>query len=266
METVSTLHSDGHTHYFLHKHLQHYLASRHLALITPADRRTKLIREASIRMAPVLQYLAGSSEEPPPPSTICSWFDPTAILNLESLCPFLASFLDAMHYIHEAPAPQDLGRVIEKVDKSYIPPHSLSLLDCYVIGYCVVNSGLLWRQIELQNCRVDERGMAKMALPRDSTGRVCFSLVVSLNLSHNPISDPGLEHIGRQRGTCVSSTRVPDTYAMTKQTNHNSYCIMALDTDLDIFQIALSPPFPPFLTSPSPLPTLPFSFKPHHVK
>ena len=68
------------------------------------------------------------------------------------LCPFLASFLDAMHCIHEAPAPQDLGRVIEKVDKSYIPPHSLSLFDCYVIGYCVVNSGLLWRQIDLQVC------------------------------------------------------------------------------------------------------------------
>ena len=41
--------------------------------------------------------------------------------------------------------------------------------------------------------------MAKMALPRDGAGRMSFSLVVSLNMSHNPICDPGLEHIGRQR-------------------------------------------------------------------
>ena len=238
METVSTLHPDGHTHYFLHKHLQHYLASRHLALITPPHTRANLVKEASIRMAPVLQYLAGRiEEEPPSPITIRSLFDHTPTLNLEYLCSLSTSILDAMHCIHEAPAPQDLGKVIKKVDKRNIPPHplslldlgkviknvdkrnisphSLSLLDCYVIGYYVVNCGQLWRKIELRNCRVDERGVAKMALPRDSTGRVCFSLVVSLNLSHNPISDPGLEHIGRQRGTCVSSTRVPDTYAMT---------------------------------------------------
>ena len=39
--------------------------------------------------------------------------------------------------------------------------------------------------------------MAKMALPRDGAGRMSFSLVVSLNMSHNPICDSGLEHIGR---------------------------------------------------------------------
>eukprot|EP00731_Ephydatia_muelleri_P021777 Em0014g368a len=198
-ETVPTLHLDGHTHYFLHKHLHHYLASRHLALTSPPRRRANLIKEASIlpQMAPVLRHLAGRSgeEEPPPPTTLLSWFGHTPTLDLEFLCDLSANFLDGMHCIHEAQTPQDLGKVIVKMERNYIHPRPLSLLDCYVIGYCIVNSGLEWGELECNSCRMDERGVAKMALPRDGAGRMSFSLVVSLNMSHNPICDSGLEHI-----------------------------------------------------------------------
>ena len=138
-------------------------------------------------MRSVLRHIAGMSGATPTPN-----------LDMKFFRSISSDHLEFMHYAFELQLLQELHKVMSKSECHWIQPHTtLGMLDCYVIGYCIVNSGVIWSRQELKKCRINERGVAMMSRTLDSSQRCCFSLVSTLDLSHNPIADPGLGYIGK---------------------------------------------------------------------
>ena len=200
MEVVPTLYHDGHTHRFHHRHLQDYLAAHHVMANTYAFRRPSLIADIcqQSHMLPVLRYIAGKSGEIPQPTSV--WSIAFNTLDMKFFRSISSDHLEFMYYAFEFQSPQELRTAFSLMlsEGHCIQPRSiLGLLDCYVIGYCMVNSGKMWSRQEFKKCRINERGVAMMSRALDSSQRCCFSLVSTLDLSHNPIADPGLGYIGK---------------------------------------------------------------------
>lgn len=197
MEAVPTLYSDDHPYRFSHKQLQHYLAAHHILRMTPLHKRKEAICNAFSRKmsTPLPRYIVGRSRWEYPRASF-SWLTRPAF-DLESVCSAVADNLEALHYIFEAQlSPTELKKIVSKLDNATLKSKPLSLLDCYVISYCIVNSGLIWYKLGCHTCRIDERGVAMMDRARDTSGlKTCFSQIVVLNLSQNPITDSGLESI-----------------------------------------------------------------------
>lgn len=205
MEVVPTRCPTAHpAHRFLHKYLQHYLAARHVMQITPARRQFDMITEISKKphMHAVLCYIAGMTTPSSRLSTPRVTFFLLSIFEDQPVLHYLYSvskdFMECMHVTFEAQQPRELVKLVTVAKGNYIQPRPLSLADCYTIGYCTVGTGLEWSELDFKNCRIDVRGVGMMAHTLDSSNRSCFALVTRLDMSHNPIGDPGLDYIGER--------------------------------------------------------------------
>ena len=190
---------------FLHLSLQEYLAAYYVSNLSIMEQR-KFI-DASFEdqhLLIVLRFLAGltkfhiqCSERNSLSDRVSSFMKGlvktrTPADSLRSFHHSRTTFIETLHWIFEAQERKLLTIMLGyyKQDRD-VSSQSLNPLDCYALGYCVVNSECTWR-LKLQNCSINEDGMEMLAHALDGG----HAKIEALDLHRNPIYCRGAAHLG----------------------------------------------------------------------
>ena len=84
--------------------------------------------------------------------------------------------------------------MLEGIKKEFVFSGTLSPFDCYVLGYCVVNTRSPWTLV-FNGCGIDGKGVEMLLLYKEK-GLGALSNVRRLRFWQNPVQDKGAKCIG----------------------------------------------------------------------
>lgn len=205
MERIPELHYLGvarsFSYNFLHKTLQEYLAGYHISLL-PSSEQVKALENMTNKphMKMVCRFLTGLTS-----FLENSWFSYVrGLAGYPTLLSYAKDFhtreesclIEMLHWLYEIHQ-SNLIKVIlgnRSTSKEITFKNTLSPFDCYVLGYCIVNSAMSW-SLAFNRCGIGSKGVEMLLMCKEN-GRSALSWVRRLKFWENPIHDRGAECVG----------------------------------------------------------------------
>ncbi len=182
------------SHSFLHLTIHEFMAAFHLSQL-PVKRQAEQFNSKAPNQRMVLRFLAGLTEL----ASIA--FGSSEMDNVELR-------LDRVHQMFESQRSSDVVKtsavtVIQQLS-------TVTVFDCYVLGYCISHSNCSW-EIDLMHCNIGDDGVNGLVQGTLEYPAQFQGAISELNLRYNSITSEGLKHLLKlPKHMLISSLKILD--------------------------------------------------------